>query len=178
MSDEPAAPAGVPLWRRVVARLLDYLTAVAILFALQVLRVTFWVDSTAAVIALIAVIAAAVEIPYLAIRGQTPGKELLRFKVVRDSGEPLGWRLATTRWALPGLSLLLPPVLVPAVMTVLGLPAIADDRRRAAHDRLARTVVVPYDAKAVEGPIRTRRELRRLAAERALEDDPGDDEGF
>jgi hypothetical protein len=54
------------------------------------------------------------------------------------------------------------------VLAVIGLPALFDPQRRTLHDRLARTTVVPYDAKQVEGPIKSRRALIRSGLDRQV----------
>ena len=150
--------------------------------ALQVIGVTFWVrnytDSvtptpwggTFMVVTTIAGLYAILELIDVAKRGQTPAKELLKIRVVhpdRDGGS-LGWGVAFTRWLVPGLAMALPLYLAPFVLAVLGLPALFDPQRRTLHDRLARTTVVPYDAKQVEGPIKSRRALIRSGLDRQV----------
>jgi uncharacterized RDD family membrane protein YckC len=174
---EPAA-----LWRRGLARLIDWLAMFWALFALQVIGITFWVKEyadritptgwggTFMVVTTIAGLYALLELVYVAKRGQTPAKELLKIRVVhpeRDGGA-LGWGVAFTRWLVPGLAMALPLYLSPVVLGALGLPALFDPQRRTIHDRLAGTAVVPYDAKEVEGPIKNRRALIRSGLDRQV----------
>ena len=158
------------LWRRVLARGIDYLAIFWLLFALDVIGVTFWVakytdrvtptpwGSSFVVITTLAGFYAVLEVVYIAKRGQTPAKELLKIRVVRvDRVDPPGWQTALQRWWLPGLAFALPWWGALAAFAALGLPATVDPQRRTLYDRLSHTVVVPYDAKKVEGPIATRR---------------------
>ena len=166
-------PVPAALWRRGLARALDYVAMFWWLFAMQVLGITFWVDSSATVFVTLAGFYAVLEIVYIALRGQTPAKEVLKIRVVRSEGSgPPGWRVTLVRWLLPGLAIALPSVLpwwtAFIALVVLGAPAMLDPQRRTIHDRLAGTVVVPYDAKRIEGPVRTRRQLVRNPMDRTL----------
>ncbi len=164
---ETSAPALAALWRRGLARFIDYFAMFWALFALQVIGVTSWVDSTTTAFLTIGGLYALLEIVYISKRGQTPAKELLKIRVVHPGVQgPLGWRVAWTRWLLPGLALALPWWSVPIGLAVLGLPALFDPQRRTFYDRLAGTMVVPYDAKEVEGPVKTRQQLIRNPMDR------------
>jgi uncharacterized RDD family membrane protein YckC len=174
------------LWRRVLARAIDYTAMFWWLFALQVLQVTTWlVDDMVVALLTLAAFYAVLEIVYVAKRGQTPGKELLKIRVVREGKPgPPGWQFAIGRWALPGLVLALPVWLIPVGLAVLGAPALFDPRRRTLYDRLFGSIVVPYDARQVEGEVRSRRNLMRNGMDRQvaalagrpelMKDTPGD----
>jgi uncharacterized RDD family membrane protein YckC len=66
--------------------------------------------------------------------GQTPGNRLMRIRVLDANGKPLRLRRALLR------VLLLPLSAIPLCAGFLLV--LVDDRRRALHDRLVRTVVV------------------------------------
>jgi uncharacterized RDD family membrane protein YckC len=66
--------------------------------------------------------------------GQTPGMRLMRLRVVTYAGGPLHVSRALVR--LGGLVLSIIPFFAGFV------PVLFDDRRRALHDRIARTLVV------------------------------------
>ncbi len=174
-ADEPWETAA--LWRRGGARLLDYLAMVAALFALQIIGLTsVLVDDAVSAGLAIAVLYAVLEVVYVAQRGQTPAKELFKIRVQhvgRKGG--LGWVTALTRWVIPGVALGVPflaggygILIVPACLIVLGVPALFDPSHRTPWDRLAGTYVTPYDAKLVEGPIRSRKQLVRSAMDRQI----------
>jgi uncharacterized RDD family membrane protein YckC len=175
MPDPAGDPTAAPLvlaarWRRGLARFLDYLSMIACLFALQIIGVTSWfLDEVWSVFLGVGVLSAIVEIVYLAKRGQTPAKELFKIRVVRQGvAGPLGWSTSLVRWLVPGLALALPWWTIPIALVVLGAPAFFDAQRRTLWDRLAGTIVVPYDAKMVEGPIKQRPRLIRNPLERNL----------
>ena len=181
---ETSTPRLAALWRRGLARFIDYFAMLWALFALQVIGVTAWVDSTTTAFLTIAGLYALLEIVYVAKRGQTPAKELLKIRVVHpDQTGRLGWGVAVTRWVVPGLAMALPWWSVPIALVVLGLPALFDPQRRTVYDRLAGTLVVPYDATEVEGPIKSRKQLVRNTMDRnigAVTGDPkllSDDDG-
>ena len=132
-------PIHAALWRRGLARFIDYFAMLTWLFAMQIVGVTTsWVDSYTAALVAIAILYAMLEIVYVALRGQTPAKELLKIRVVHpDKTGPPGWRVAITRWVLPGLALVLPWSIILIVLAVLGAPALFDPQRRTLYDRLA-----------------------------------------
>lgn len=77
---------------------------------------------------------------FVGSRGQTPGKQLLRIKVV-DAGDqrtPIGFRRAFSRWLFTAL--LWGLFTVPGVLDHLW--PLRDSRRQTLHDKLARCVVV------------------------------------
>ena len=77
---------------------------------------------------------------FIGSRGQTPGKQLLKIKVVdaADQGTPIGYQRALRRW--------LSTALLWALFTFPGvidhLWPLRDSRRQTLHDKLARSVVV------------------------------------
>lgn len=170
VGDAPFEPVLAARWRRGLARLLDWTAMLFWLFAMQIIGATSWlIDSVWAAFLGIAVLYALLEIVYLAKRGQTPAKELFKIRVVRADGTAgLGWATAVLRWLVPGLALALPWWTIPIALLVLGAPAFVDARRRTLWDMLAGTIVVPYDAKLVEGPIKQRRNLVRSGLERNI----------
>ncbi len=175
IEDDPGTPALAALWRRGLARFIDYFAMLWALFALQVIGVTSWVDSTTGAFFTIACLYALLEIVYIAKRGQTPAKEMLKIRVVHpDQTGPLGWSVAVTRWIVPGLALALPWWSIPIALVALGLPALFDPQRRTVYDRFAGTLVVPYDATEVEGPIKSRKQLIRNAMDRNISAVTGD----
>jgi uncharacterized RDD family membrane protein YckC len=134
-----------------------------------------WGGAFAATI-LYCVVATVYEVTFLAVRGQTPGKDLLNLRVIDAStGEPPSWRSAFVR-TLPFTVLRLVPGLVlgTAVVGVMGVTTPWDPRNRGVHDIIAGTIVVDYDADAdadetVE-PIRRvdREDLARVYGPRSI----------
>jgi uncharacterized RDD family membrane protein YckC len=159
--------AGVPaaLWRRAAARLVDAAVVFFVLWMLVVLRVLWFMGSlsddvdpepwgsafvpTVAFVVLFLVY----EVVYVAYnRGQTPGKELLKVRVLRypDNGE-VGVGRALVRSLLPvGVWLASPVWLALGLLLVPGTSAPFTERRAAWHDHLAGTAVVHYDRRAEE----------------------------
>lgn len=97
----------------------------------------------------IVVIAAALwfayEVPAVANTGQTPGKRLMKIKVVRlESDQPLGFGRSFRRWNTMGLPTLLWICLVGFVLQLIDSLFVAIDRPlyQALHDKSAHTVVV------------------------------------
>ena len=66
-----------------------------------------------------------------------------RVRVARaDDGGRLGWAAAAKRWALPGVPLYLPYVLLQPIGILVYLSAYLRPSRRGLHDRVAGTTVV------------------------------------
>lgn len=148
-----------PLWRRIVARAIDLATVLTVLFTAIVIQL-FWfigelsdrwqpepwgrrLTSTLAFIALSAVY----EWAFLVhSNGQTPGKDIMKLRVV--TGRPTGaipTGPALLRWLPLGLTPLLPSL--PMMIVAAGLvsaPAFWASRRTGS-DLLAGTRVVHYD---------------------------------
>jgi uncharacterized RDD family membrane protein YckC len=93
---------------------------------------TFWLGFLASL---------AYEIGFIAKTGQTPGKAVMRIRVVSaDPSQPLTGERAAVR-AVPLIAGALP--VIGAFSFVLYLPALWTPRRQGLHDRLAGTIVVP-----------------------------------
>ena len=161
-TDEPAA-----LWRRVLARLTDMVAVFFLQFALAVILTAVgvplrwdgapepWGKAFVAYV-LYVVLFAAYETVFVAARGQTPGKDLCKVKVVDPAtlATPSRERVLV-RAVVPAVVRLVPggyAMLGVAVLLVTGLPALVDRRRRTLSDWLAGTVVIAYDANVIEGP--------------------------
>lgn len=79
--------------------------------------------------------------------GATPGKQLLKIKIVRGDGSPVSWSTAAARATLPIVTGIvgLAPLLWPAVFVVPLVSLVllfVDGRRRSLEDRVAGTIVV------------------------------------
>ncbi|UCC82371.1 MAG: RDD family protein [Gemmatimonadota bacterium] len=80
-------------------------------------------------------------------RGRTPGKRLLRMRIVRLDGRPLGWWSALNRFGGYAASIF---------TGLLGFfEMFWDDNRQAMQDRIAATVVVLETAAAADRPAET-----------------------
>lgn len=194
---EPVAAAAVSLpaaavvlgslWRRAAARVVDLVTVLFVNLALVLGGLASVVDSAStrwapepwgrALVATIAysAILLVYEVVFLALRGQTPGKDLFNLKVVEKT------TLARPRWwvalvrTLPIVVLRLVPGAAVGTLAIGGLGVTAPfGARRGLHDWLAGTIVVSYDATAMEPesivePI-DRRELATKYGPRSLAD--------
>lgn len=155
-SPSPGVPGGQVLgdpWARVGARVIDFL----ILGAVNLLLITPFVDYdaaggsfsasfSAASLVLSVAIGAAYEIGFVGGMGGTPGKLLLKLRVVsQETGEtPPGWDKAGLRY-LPSLVGLVPVLgsLASLAIVVASLVWLfSDDLRRTVYDRIAGTYVV------------------------------------
>jgi uncharacterized RDD family membrane protein YckC len=177
------------LARRVAARAIDAATVFFLLWALVVVRVLWFMDFLSdrvdpepwgrafVATATFVVFSAVYEVIFLVHnKGQTPGKDIMKVRVVpTDGNKHVGAGRAVARWLLPGLAVLVPPFWLGALAaTATGIPALAQRRRRAVHDLVGGTVVVPYD-RDEEDPasrVTTRPRRRRLWA---LGPDPGEE---
>jgi len=66
--------------------------------------------------------------------GQTPGKMLLKLRVVQPSGEPIGFGTAFLRWV---------GYIISSAVVLIGFVWVVFDRKKQAwHDKIAGTVVV------------------------------------
>jgi uncharacterized RDD family membrane protein YckC len=170
----------VAYWRRIVAFVLDALVIFWLQFALTVLGVLFYIDSSTdtvngvtvrhvahrgpmpwgddfAPLITFIVLAFIYEVAFISIRGQTPAKERLKIRVTRvaDGKNP------TVKQAMLRSSVVAVFRLVPGGLMLMGnLAAFATGvtapfnmRRRGLHDYLAGTMVVRYDADFHEGHI-------------------------
>ncbi|MFI5339199.1 MAG: RDD family protein [Candidatus Methylomirabilales bacterium] len=92
-----------------------------------------WLDTTATSLLVVLIVLCYFTL-FVGFRGQTPGKMLLGLKIIRTTGEEVGYGSALVRWIAQCLSLL--PL-------GLGFLMIAFSRRKQGlHDKLARTYVV------------------------------------
>jgi len=170
----------VAFWRRVVAFMLDALVVFWLQFALTILGVLWYIDSSTDIVngetirrvshrgpepwgddfaplITFIVLAFIYEVVFIAARGQTPAKERLKIRVTRvaDGKNP------TVVQAMLRSSVVAVFRLVPGALMLVGnLAAFATGvtapfnmRRRALHDYLAGTMVVRYDADLHEGNI-------------------------
>jgi uncharacterized RDD family membrane protein YckC len=148
-----------PYWRRILARMLDALTVFWLLFALVVTGLAFWVQPLAEQLdpgpwhrAFVSTLTYAglfvlYEVVFLAARGQTPGKDVMKIKVIRvRDGERPTIGDACTRSVVHATVAVVPNVWVASVAQfVIGLTAPASPMRRTLADLAAGTQVVYYD---------------------------------
>lgn len=134
--------------RRAVALLVDGLILAAVVLTtilvagvpMEDVNTTVLEGDTLTVILLFVVPEAIYDTFFIGSRGQTPGKQLLRIKVVDavDERTPIGYQRALRRW--------LSTALLWALFTFPGvidhLWPLRDSRRQALHDKFARCVVV------------------------------------
>ena len=91
---------------------------------------------------LLLMIGAAYQIGFIAWRGQTPGKMLLRVRVVDEATATVPTLTnATIRWLIPGAFGLSTSLAIFAWPVIYGW-LLFDPRRQGLHDKLARTVVI------------------------------------
>lgn len=139
--DEIAEP-----WRRLVGFVIDWtivvLITLTLISAMQVdLRAGDGLRVPAPVLIVQGLVVAAYYIGFTVSRGQTPGKMLIRTKVVVEGTAQIpGLGPSSVRWVVPGLFVFLPGVSV--VVAVIYGWLLFDSRRRGLHDKAAKTVVV------------------------------------
>jgi len=189
LADEPTG-GGIPprqpdigsvaFWRRIAAFALDALVVFWLQFALTVLGVLWYIDSSTDIVngetirtvshrgpepwgddfaplITFIVLAFIYEVVFISTRGQTPAKERLKIRVTRVSDG----KVPTVRQAMLRSSVVAVFRLVPGALMLVGnLAAFATGvtspfnlRRRALHDYLSGTMVVRYDADLHEGNI-------------------------
>jgi len=188
---EPASSAGgiaprqpdigsVAYWRRGVAFVLDALVVFWLQFALTVLGVLFYIDSSTdtingqtvrtvahrgpwpwgddfAPLITFIVLAFIYEVAFISIRGQTPAKERLKIRVTRVADG----KIPTVKQAMLRSSVVAVFRLFPGALMLVGniaafatgITAPFNLRRRGLHDYVAGTMVVRYDADFHEGHI-------------------------
>ncbi|MCU1400945.1 MAG: hypothetical protein JWN62_4054 [Acidimicrobiales bacterium] len=142
-------PVGVqlaPIWRRVLAQILDQLVVivpvVGVALLLGVRNSDDLADHTFAINTGVVLSAFSYEFVMIALWGRTVGKFALGTRVVRiDTGGPLLWWSSAIRALVP-----LAAGVVPAIGTFLSLIVYAgafwDRRRQGWHDKAAGTIVV------------------------------------
>ena len=180
-------------WRRAVARIIDLAIVATLLWTLVLFQVFWFMDRLsqrvdpepwgrwfAPTVAFV-VIFAVFEVLFLVRnRGQTPGKDVMKIRVVpRRAGGKISVVRAVRRWVLLGVAALVHPIWMAAlVLGIVGLPA-AMTGRRSMCDRLAGTVVVHYDRDredpTARRPINRRERRERRRREREGEAPPVDD---
>jgi uncharacterized RDD family membrane protein YckC len=146
-------------WRRVVARLLDALAVFWLLFALVVVGIAFWVapltdhvhpspwrDAFVATLTYAALLVV-YEVAFVATRGQTPGKDLLKIKVVRieDGRNPTVRQAMQRSLVHAGLSVVPHSWLATLAQFVAGVTAPRSAARRSLADLASGTQVVYFD---------------------------------
>ena len=179
---EPRQPdiGSVAFWRRIVAFALDALVVFWLQFALTILGVLWYIDSSTDIVngesvrtvshrgpepwgddfaplITFIVLAFIYEVAFISLRGQTPAKERLKIRVTRVADG----KIPTLGQAIRRSSVVAVFRLVPGALMLVGnLVAFATGvtapfnmRRRALHDYLAGTMVVRYDADLHEGNI-------------------------
>ena len=134
--------------RRAAALLLDGLILAAVVLAtllvagvpMEDVNTTVLEGDTFTVILLFVLPEAIYDTFFVGLRGQTPGKQLLKIKVVdvEDRRTPIGFRRAFSRWLFT--SLLWALFTAPGVVDHLW--PLRDARRQTLHDKIARSVVV------------------------------------
>lgn len=148
------------MWRRVVARSVDMITTLFVTLALVLVGLAPLIDNLStrfdpepwgrAFVATILymLVSAVYEVVFTALRGQTPGKDLLDLKVVAcGSTRQPSWGASVRRVApIAGLRLLPGALVGTLALGVLGVSSPFDQQRRALHDRVAGTRVISYDA--------------------------------
>ena len=92
-----------------------------------------WLDTTASSLLVVLIVLCYFTL-FVGFRGQTPGKMLLGLKIVRTTGDQVGYGRALVRWIGQCLSLL------PLGLGVL--MAAFSRRKQALHDKIAGTYVV------------------------------------
>lgn len=148
---------GAPLWRRVVARLVDMASVFFVLWFLVVVQVLWfmreaadryapapWGRAFAPLCAYLALYAAYEAVFLHWNRGQTPGRQLLGIRVVdaRDGSDPSTGRVLA-RWLVPALALVVRPLWAgPLLLALTAVSLPFGTRRRAVHDLIAGTTVV------------------------------------
>jgi uncharacterized RDD family membrane protein YckC len=179
---EPRQPdiGSVQFWRRIVAFMLDALVVFWLQFALTILGVLWYIDSSTeyingeairtvahrgpepwgddfAPLITYIVLAFIYEVAFIAARGQTPAKERLKIRVTRVAdGKTPTVTQAMLRSSVVAVFRLVPGALMLAgnlAAFATGVSAPFNMRRRALHDYLAGTMVVRYDADLHEGNI-------------------------
>lgn len=184
-TERPHPPGSAAPWRRAAAWLADVVTVLFINLAFVLIGGAALVDAAVSrwspepwgdsfvPTVVYAAIFLAYETTFLAVRGQTPGMDLVDVEVVvPSSGEHPGWRRALVR-TLPLVALRVVPGALAgtAAMLAVGVSIPVDRRRRGLHDLLAGTTVVDsYDVDTDDpGPI-DRDELAETYGPRRLID--------
>lgn len=183
-----AAPKPGSVWRRAAARVVDLVTVLFINLALVLGGLAAVVDRAStrwspepwgrAFVATVtySIILLVYEVVFLALRGQTPGKDLFNLKVVEAAtfSRPRWWVALIRTLPIVGARIVPGALAGTLAIGVLGVATPFGARRRGLHDRLARTIVISFDSTAMEPetvaePI-DRRELAAKYGPRSLAD--------
>jgi uncharacterized RDD family membrane protein YckC len=147
--ESPPATTEVPVltlaspWSRLAARLVDGLVLALVFTGLVTTGVITAdlarpQDVSSAFIAMAILVTILYETSFVGLRGQTPGKMVVRISVVRvENGDRPGWGRALIRSALPSVANLVPF----GGLIVYGW-LLWDPRRQGLHDKVAQTLVV------------------------------------
>ncbi|MDZ7679879.1 MAG: RDD family protein [Acidimicrobiales bacterium] len=145
-----------PMWRRLAARAVDVTAVATWVFALSIahvfLHLQLWSQSVAPdpwgtwflATLTFAACYAAYEITFISRTGATPGKDLMRVRVIDHlTGHTPTLGQATRRWLLPGIVQPIPGPWFGATLTLVwGGTGFANHHHRGVHDHLAGTRVV------------------------------------
>lgn len=175
-----------------MARAIDALTVLCILWALVITQIFWfmnrlserfdpepWGRTFVATMSFV-VLSALYEMVFLVrSKGQTPGKDLMKMRVIpTDGSDRVKTVRAFVRWLLPGVlavAFVASPWLGAATVAAIAATALLPGRR-AVHDLVAATMVVPYD-RDNEDPAAGKRahswRRQRLLERRITGDGPG-----
>lgn len=142
----PAAVTLAPLWRRIVAQMLDqvlvFVPVILVALALGVRTSGDVNDHAFAINVAVIAVAFAYEFVMIAMWGRTVGKFALGTRAVRvDTGGPVLWSSSAIRALVPLAAGVIPGV-GPFASMVVYATAFFDKRRQGWHDRAAGTIVV------------------------------------
>jgi uncharacterized RDD family membrane protein YckC len=124
-------------WARFVAKLIDTLIVGAIYLLLEEGFIPYYGDNPISDLILIFVfplIRGIYDIYFIGSTGQTPGKKLMKLRVLGDDGQRVGYKTATIRW-------LGEMVTIHSTFLLGYLSIIIDARKKALHDKIAGTIV-------------------------------------
>lgn len=147
------------LLRRLGARLLDLFTVLFVTFALSVTVLIGFMEAITDALdggpwgralgatVVFAIVMFVYEVTFLTSTGQTPGKDVMRLRVVDAAGGPLSLGRALVRTSLIVATRFVPGAAAgTACVLLLGLPAPFGRGGRGIHDRVAGTRVEHHDA--------------------------------
>lgn len=167
MIEDGGRRSGAALWRRLIARILDAAAVCSAFFVVGVSGVVWSLPELAErfdpepwgrwfVPTLLYIVLHGVhEVVFVAVRGQTPGRDLVNIRVEdARSGDLLGPLEAAFRWLPVGGCFLVRPIWAAALgLLALGVTGGLRDGRNLL-DRISGSHVVAYDADVEEGPRR------------------------
>ncbi len=144
----PGAVTLAPLWRRLVAQILDqvlvFAPVILVALALGVRSSRDVTDHAFAINVAVITVAFSYDFVMIALLGRTVGKLALGTRVVRvDTAGPVLWSSAAIRALVPLAAGVIPGVGAFASMVVYAT-AFFDRRRQGWHDKAAGTIVVMH----------------------------------